>query len=211
VNLSRPLTSLIPSLEGDVLTVLAGAKTSFTGLQVQKIIGKRSVTGVSKTLQKLCALGIVYSRSAGKANLYELNREHVLAKYIIEITKVREEFFRSLSLEVGSWQLLPECAAVFGSAARSDMTSESDIDVFVARPPEVKFGEPIWRQQLTDFSLKVQRWTGNSVQIFELGDDEIKRELGSKGGAIYSIIDDGVVIYGSSDYLRKLRNRVGAK
>jgi hypothetical protein len=41
MNLSKPLTSVIPSVEGDVLTVLASAERAFTGLQVQKIIDTR--------------------------------------------------------------------------------------------------------------------------------------------------------------------------
>ena len=211
MNLSKPLTSLIPSLEGEILTVLAGAETDFTGLQVHKIIGKNSSVGVSKALQKLSAQGIVNMRASGNSNLYELNREHLFAGYIIEIAKVRAKFFSSMTLEVGSWELHPECVAVFGSGARSDMTFESDIDVFIARPAEIAFGLPEWRQQLTNFALKVQRWTGNSVQIFELGDDDISQELGSKGGVIYPIIDEGVVIYGPVDYLRKLRNRTEVK
>lgn len=211
MNLSKPLTSVIPSVEGDVLTVLASAERAFTGLQVQKIIGTRSVTGVANALQKLCAQGIVTSRSAGSANLYQLNKEHLLAKYITEIANIRIEFFQQMSLEVSAWQSRPECVAVFGSAARNDMDLESDIDIFVKRPTETPFGEWSWRQQLTDFSLKIQGWTGNPVQIFELGDSEMRQEFSSKGGVIYTIMEEGVVIYGPTDYLRKLGSRTQLK
>lgn len=211
MNLSRPLTSLIPSLEGDVLSVLAGAGADLTGQQVHRILGKHSQAGVNRALQRLSATGIVNMRSSGNSNLYELNKEHLLAKYVIEIANVRGEFFRLMSLEVSSWALHPECAAVFGSAARSDMTTDSDIDVFISRPSEIEFGDATWRRQLTEFSLKVGRWTGNSVNAFEVGPDEVKQELGVKDGVLYSIIDQGVVVYGSPDYLRKLRNRKESK
>lgn len=209
MNLSRPLTSLIPSLEGAVLTVLADAEADFTGIQVWEVIGKHSKDGVNKALQKLAAQGIVNMRASGNSNLYELNREHLLAKYIIGTANVRAEFFRLLTQEVASWVLLPECVAIFGSTARSNMTPESDIDVFVSRSAEIDFGDMAWREQITNFALKVERWTGNSVQIFEVGYEDIKKELAIEDDVIYSIIDEGVVVYGPTDYLRTLHNKVG--
>ena len=211
MNLSKPLTSLIPSLEGDVLSVLTGASADFTGQQVHRVLGTHSQAGVNRALQRLSATGIVNMRSSGNSNLYQLNREHLLARYVIEIADVRAEFFRLMSLEVTSWELRPECVAVFGSAARSDMTSDSDIDVFISRPSEIEFGDTTWRRQLTEFSMRMGRWTGNSVNAFEVGPDDLKQELGIKDGVFYSIIDQGVVVYGPPDYLRKLRNKRKAK
>jgi hypothetical protein len=37
MNLNRPFTSMAPSREGEVLTVLAGAEASFNGNQVHKL------------------------------------------------------------------------------------------------------------------------------------------------------------------------------
>lgn len=207
MNLNRPLTSLIPSLEGEVLTVLAGAEASFTGNQVHKIIGAYSDRGVRDALKRLCAQGIVISQSAGAADLYALNRSHLLANYIKKIANIRTEFFDLLTHEVAAWRLKPDCAAVFGSTVRNDMTTDSDIDIFISRPSAVEFGETSWRAQITKLVLMGEKLTGNHFQIFELGISEINRELKVKGGVIYSIIDDGVVFHGPNDYLRKLRIR----
>jgi hypothetical protein len=92
------------------------------------------------------------------------------------------------------------CSIRLGCKKRHGLVS--DIDIFVKRPAEIPFGEWSWRQQLTEFSLKIQGWTGNPVQIFELGDAEMNREFSSKGGVIYTIMEEGVVIYGPKDYLR---------
>ena len=207
MNLNRPLTSLIPSLEGEVLTVLAGADTAFTGNQVHRLIGAYSNRGVRDALQRLCAQGIVISQSAGAADLYTLNQSHLLANYIKRIANVRTEFFDLLSREVDSWRLKPDCAAVFGSTVRKDMTTDSDIDIFISRPSTVEFGESSWRAQITKLALMGEKLTGNHFQIFELGNSEINQELKVKGGVIYSIIDDGVVFHGPKDYLSKLRIR----
>lgn len=204
MNLSKPLTSLIPSLEGDVLTVLAGADYAFTGRQIHRVIGKNSQVGVSKVLIKLTAQGLVTTEPAGSSNIYRLNREHLLAKYVIGAANVRAEFYQRLGEEVATWPLSPECVAIFGSSNRKDMTPESDVDVFISRSPAIDFGNPAWRGQLTDFSLKVERWTGNVFQIFEVGYEDIRKELAVKDDVIYSIIEQGVVVYGPSDYLQTL-------
>jgi len=209
VNLSSPLTSLIPSLEGEVLTILAGAEVDFTGQQVHKVLGKNSRPGVNRVLQKLSAQGIVNMRASGNSNLYELNREHILAKYIIAIANSREDFYQFITQEVSLWELHPECVAVFGSAVRGDMTSQSDVDIFISRPKEIEFVDEAWRQQLSNFASRVRKLTGNSVQMFELGEDDIKRELAVEGGVIYPIKKQGVIIYGRPGYLDDLGTKRG--
>lgn len=205
MNLNRPLTTLIPSLEGEVLTVLAGADTSFTGNQVHKLVGAYSNRGVRDALKRLCAQGIVTSRSAGAADLYALNQSHLLAHYIKQVALARTEFFDKLAQEVQAWTIKPDCAAVFGSAVRKDMTINSDIDLFIARSSQIALGDIAWRAQVTKLALLGEALTGNSIQIFELGKSEIPREFKVKDGIIYSIIADGVVFHGPKDYLSKLR------
>lgn len=205
MNLNRPLTSLIPSLEGEVLTVLAGADSSFTGNQVHKLIGSYSNRGVRDALKRLCAQGIVTSRSAGAADLYALNQSHLLASYIKRVALARTEFFDNLAHEVQGWTLKPDCAAVFGSTVRKDMNFKSDIDLFISRPSKIGFGDASWRAQMAKLALLGEALTGNHIQIFELGKSEIARELKVRDGIIYSIIADGVVFHGPTDYLSKLR------
>lgn len=211
MNLSKPLTSLIPSLEGEVLTVLAGAEVSFSGRQVQTIIGKYTPRGVRDALQRLCVQGIVTRRPAGAADLYALNPSHLMTKYIKSLVSLRSEFLELLEKEVTTWPILPVCGAVFGSAVRSDMKPESDIDIFIVRPQAVEFGLGAWREQLTDLSSKIGEWTGNDTQIFELDADGINLELASKNGVLYSIIEQGVLFYGPPNYLRTLRYKKASK
>jgi len=209
MNLSKPLTSLVPSLEGEVLSILAGAEADFTGQQVHKVLGKHSQAGVNRVLQKLSATGIVNMRSSGNANLYELNREHLLAKYVIAIVDSRNDFYRFITKEVSLWELEPVHVAVFGSAVRGDMTPESDVDIFISRPKEIDFSDAAWREQLSSFASKVRKLTGNSVQMFELGYDDIQRELGVAGGVLSSIKRQGVTIFGHPNYLADLETERG--
>lgn len=204
MNLSQPLTSLIPSLEGQVLTVLSGAKTEFTGAQVHRVLGKFSDKGVRDALNALAEEGIVIKKSAGAAYLYSLNRDHLLAAPILAIAGARKELLTNMGEEIKSWKIKPHFAAVFGSSVRSDMTKASDIDVFIHRNDISKVEDKEWQQQLLDLSLVVERWTGNYLQIFELNDEEIKKELTTKNGVIHNIIREGVVIYGDKGALTNL-------
>lgn len=68
-----------------------------------------------------------------RADLYRLNREHVLAAPLAELfrvePKLRSDFLARLTNELKSRHLPLKQARVFGSAARGDMTPQSDADL----------------------------------------------------------------------------------
>lgn len=205
MNLSKPLTSLIPSLESQVLTVLAGVDYEFTGAQVHRIINGYSQKGVRNALNSLSEEGIVLKKEAGASNLYRLNPDHLLTPAIKSIATIRDVFLQKLTSVISEWQIKPISAAVFGSAARSDMTNKSDIDLFIHRHDSISHSDETWRRQLTELSLKVDAWTGNYLQVFELSDKDIIKERTSRDGVLYSISREGILVFGKPDSLRNLR------
>lgn len=207
MNLSKPLTSLIPTLEADVLTVLAGAQASFTGRQVHALVAGHSESGVRNALKRLSRQGIVTRNPVGAADHYSLNPEHLITKYIKSIVNVRSEFLGLIKEEVAKWDIAPVCAAVFGSSARADMQPESDIDIFIVRPKSIDFGLSLWREQCASLSSQISSWTGNNAQIFELNEKGIDQELTSEDGIIFSIIDHGVIFFGPTNFLRALKQK----
>lgn len=207
MNLSKPLNSLIPTLEADVLTILAGAQASFTGRQVHALVGSSSESGVRNALKRLSRQGIITRTPVGAADHYSLNHEHLMTKYIRSIVNLRSEFLRLIEEEVSIWDIAPVCAAVFGSSARADMQPESDIDIFIVRPKSIDFGLSLWREQCASLSSHISSWTGNDTQIFELNEKGIEMELTSKDGIIFSIIEHGIVFFGPSDFLRALHQK----
>jgi predicted nucleotidyltransferase len=211
MNLSKPLRSLMPTLEAEVLGVLAGADTSFTGRQVHALVPDSSESGVRNALKRLSTQGVVTRIPAGAADLYSLSADHLMTRYIKSLVNLRAEFLELVKKEVSSWSITPVCGAIFGSAIRSDMKPESDIDVFIVRPNSVEFGSKVWREQCASLSRHISQMTGNDTQIFELNEDGIDLELTSKDGIIHSIIDQGIIFYGSRNYLRTLRyKKVGS-
>ena len=201
MNLSRPLEIVTPTVDADVLAVLAGAEASFTGRQVHQIAGRHSERGVRNALHRLVGQGIVTRERVGAADRYELNREHLAAPHIEALTRLRTELLARISAELGSWKLPADFVALFGSAARGEMRADSDIDLFIVRPSRVEADDDRWRSQLDALTRHVTAWTGNDTRALELSADEIRRR--ANAAIVREVTKDGVTLHGPNDYLRR--------
>lgn len=87
----------------------------------------------SQVLGDLAEQGLVRVERLPRADLYRLNRGHVLAAPLDDLfgleSKVRSEFVSFLANELKSRRLALKQARLFGSAARGDMTARSDADL----------------------------------------------------------------------------------
>jgi hypothetical protein len=197
MDLGRPFTVVTPTVDGDVLAVLAGATASFTASEVHQLLGRRSEQGVRRSLRRLVDQGIVVSTRAGRTWTHELNRSHLASEHIIGIAQLRAAFMERARSAVGTWEVRPELVALFGSAATGHMRADSDIDVCVVRPVSVDVDDGTWREQLYQFERDIRSWTGNTARILELGDDEIGTETGAGRRPVVAEVErDGIVIVG---------------
>ncbi len=115
--LQAPLAVVTPTIDGDVLAVLARAEASFTPPQVQAIVGRHSTEGVRKALKRLVAQGIVDADRVGNAVNYRLNREHLAAPAIIELANLRTTLLDRVAEHVDAWPVPARLVMLFGSAA----------------------------------------------------------------------------------------------
>ena len=134
---AAPAACVSPTVDADLLAVLAGAEAEFTGRQVHQVAGRHSEKGVSNCLHRLVGQGIVNARRAGEADLYSLNRHHLAAPHIVALAGLRHELLERVRAELAGWQEAPVFAALFGSAATGRMRLDSDIDLLVVRPKSV--------------------------------------------------------------------------
>lgn len=201
MDLGRPLTVVAPTVDADVLAVLAGAEADFTGRQVHQVAGRHSEKGVRNSLHRLVCQGVVTARRAGKADLYSLNRHHLAAPYIVALAGLRRELFARVSAELAAWEEAPAFAALFGSAATGNMRPDSDIDLLVVRPARVDVEDLQWHRQVDSLSIEVTAWTGNDARVLELGEDEVQRGLDSGEPVLADVRAQGVVLYGEATYL----------
>ncbi len=198
MELSRPLAVITPSLDGDVLRVLAQADAEFTTGDVHRLLDGPSVRGILKTLERLTEQGIVSRRPAGRANLYRLNRQHLAAPHVIALARQRDELLDRLSLEVAKWPSRPILGAVFGSGARRDHAASSDIDIVFIRADDV--GEDEWDRQTDDLSSLVTAWTGNDCRTLTFTESQVAGR-GGREPLLADVVREGVAFHGDVQWL----------
>lgn len=205
MDFSRPLAVVTPTLDGDVLSVLAGADEEFSGRRLHRLLGRGSENGVRRAAERLVEQGIVVSRRAGRANLYRLNRAHLAASYIEGLTSLRAQLLDQVRGTIAAWSLPPHSALVFGSVARTEAGPLSDLDLLVIRPSRVGEDVDQWREQLALLEKRATEWTGNETRIIEYGEGE----LGDAAvrGVVENALEEGIELYGSRRSLRHLVER----
>jgi predicted nucleotidyltransferase len=202
VDLSRPLSVITPTLDGDVLAVLAGAEQAFSARQVHRLAGRASEQGVRKALSRLERQGIVTAEPAGAARLYRLNRSHLAAPHIEALAGLRESLVAGLRAHVNAWTLAPAYAAVFGSFARRRAGAESDLDLFVVRPEEIDEDDPEWRRQVDALTTVATAWTGNEARVLEYGVQEVRARVSLGDEVLDAIRREGIELAGTGAVIR---------
>jgi hypothetical protein len=203
MDFRRPFLAVTPTLDGDVLAVLAGADADFTGRQVYHLVGHGSERGVRNALDRLSRQGVVLARKAGAANLFRLNREHLAAPWIEGLARMRSQLLRQLTETVEQWEVLPVVAVLFGSVARGEATEQSDLDLLVVRPADQAAGASIWEGQLAGLERAVTAWTGNDARVLELGESELTDGRSAPEPVLEEAARYGAPFFGS---LRQLKH-----
>lgn len=203
MDASRPLAVVTPTLDGDVLAILALADAAFTTGQLHRMLPRFSEDGIRKVLVRLRHQGVVDSERVGNAYLYRFNREHLAAGPVTELAKLRETLLSRIEEHLRSWRWPPVYAAVFGSTARRSATARSDVDLLLVRPDETP--EEEWAQQVTALSTAVARWTGNDAQPIEFSAGELK-ERGTEP-VLNDVLREGLTVFGDRAWFQR---QVGA-
>lgn len=205
MELSRPLSTITPTLDGDVLAVLARQDATFTTGALHRVLTQYSEEGIRKVLQRLTRQGIVHSARVGNAYSYRLNRDHLAAEHIIKLADLMNIFLARLTERLGAWEVRPVYAAVFGSAARGSMTMESDLDLLLVRPKDVP--DELWAAQVDRLVEDVSRWIGNDVRPLQFAEAQIVTS-GREEPVLRDVLSEGLTVAGSRAWLsQQLRKR----
>lgn len=167
MDLSHPLRTVVPSLDAFVLEVLAGTTRPLSAREVARLVNQGSVSGVRLVLGRLTTQGLAQRDTRSSATFYTANRDHVAWPAVRHLLDLYRELEDRIRERVSAWEIPPVTLALFGSAARRDGSAESDIDILLIEPAD--HGMPDrWNDQRHDIAEAVERWTGNSVQIYDL-------------------------------------------
>lgn len=211
------------TLDGPVLAVLARSGKPMTAGEVAAQTPRGSEVGVRRSLARLVEQGIVRAEMMGRNLVHELNRDHVAAPIAIQLAGLRLELWQRMRRTLGAWNPKPICGYVFGSAARGDGDSSSDIDLLLVHalfPGDsdprrrsnglgdrvagvaAEFGSDRltarqaskWRRQVDELHRQVRGWTGNPLQAVELSSLEWADHSRRRSSLWQEITRDGIKV-----------------
>lgn len=201
MQLNRPFATVTPTLDGDVLGVLASADVSFTISQIQRILTTVSGEGIRKVLTRLTAQGVVLNDQVGRTNTYRLNTEHLAAEPIMALSRLTSIFLDRLEAHLEGWGKDLKYAAVFGSAATGRMTLNSDIDLFLVRAGapdlDARDSPELWQQQLTELARLVTAWTGNDARVVEYTERDLAAAAAADEPLLRDVAKQGLTVAGT--------------
>jgi predicted nucleotidyltransferase len=199
MQLNKPFATVTPTLDGDVLTVLASHDVTFTTGQIRRILNGFSEEGIRKVLTRLVVQGVVRADRVGNAFAYRLNEEHLAAEPIKALSKLSNTFFTRLEHHLESWDEPPVYAAVFGSAATGTMTLHSDLDLFLVSSDGP--AEDVWSNQLLELTATVAGWTGNDARVVDYTVEALRAAKAET--MIRDVADHGLTVAGTRAWLLK--------
>lgn len=202
VRLQNPFAALSPSgLDSQVLLVFARTEQYLSVQQVQEMLPEDgSRTGVQNSVARFVEQGTVVERRAGRSRTYALNGEHLLARPIREIASARRLLLGRMADAVAEWPIQPVTVMLFGSAARNEMQSDSDIDVLVVMPDDADDAQV--DVLVGALATRAAAWTGNDVRPLVYRSREV-----APAKVFEDIVEEGIGVAGDPAWLRRRLRR----
>lgn len=200
MQLQSPFALVTPTLDGEILPVLARVESSLTVGQIRTLLPHRSDEGIRKALRRLNAQGIVNSELVGDVVGHRLNRRHLAAPQVVAIARLRDTLIERMQESLKVWPTPPRWTALFGSAARGEMRADSDIDVFMVDPGA---DADLWETWTSGFAADVSAWTGNDLRLLTFTEEEVRHGAARRDPIIESLLADALVVSGPPDWLRR--------
>ncbi|GAA4672386.1 nucleotidyltransferase domain-containing protein [Frondihabitans cladoniiphilus] len=200
MDLSHPIRSVMPQLDGEIFSVLARTTQPLTGRKIAGLVDRGSVAGVRRALGRLVQDGLVLSDQIGSALVYVANRQHLLwpaVETMLDATQRVPSELRARIAEsaaaFGQEEQSVLTVALYGSVARGDSSAQSDIDlVIVATGESVEVAE-----RFADIvAVDVRRWTGNDCNAYCVDEARLQEMTRDHDPIIESWASDAVTIAG---------------
>lgn len=198
MHITHPLSGLFPGAVASSLEVLVRTSQPLTGRGIAALVSPPvSHATVQAALRHLVEQGLASRESVGRAHVYRFNHQHFAAPHIVTMAEGRTVFLEGLRDQVQQWSVQPSAVWLFGSVARGEDSSDSDVDILVIRPLSVEAEQPEWTAQLVALSAWVFDWTGNSCEVVELDADEFGERRARGDRLVAEVEQDALVIAGA--------------
>lgn len=177
-----------------VLRELSLRQIGLTGREVARS-AKLTPQTAHNALTNLEALKIVKRDFAGRSHYFTLNRDHFLYRKILKTLFENEiEFVSSLYNKIKN-AVSKECKSiiVFGSVARKDETSRSDLDICFVYKDKKELEHKV--SLLRDLLYNEY---GVTLAPYYISQIDFKKKHKNNKSPVEDIVKEGIVIYGLS-------------
>jgi predicted nucleotidyltransferase len=195
VDFTHPVEAIIPGAQGRILAVLARTSAELNLRTIARLSGV-SVAQASRVLPTLVELGIVERREAPPSALFRFVPDHVAASAVMALVDSGRAVIDEMARTASELDPRPASVILFGSFARSEAVSGSDLDIVLVRPSSVLEDDESWRQGIDAWTAHLRRFTGNRIELLEVSESDIGRLLRSRRPLWLDVRRDGVVVFG---------------
>jgi len=131
---------------------------------------------------------------AGRSSMVVLNRDHLAAGPVLALAGLRGELIRRLRERLSAWPEL-NGAWLFGSVARGDADSDSDVDLLIVADDLQSHD---LHERLSRLQADVRSWTGNDLQLVEHSPSSWRKLVRAKNPLVEQIRLDGIALASDS-------------
>ena len=197
MDVGRPAAVIMPAGTEAVLRVLAGTDGALGVREVARLAGV-SPNRASQVLGDLAEHGLVLVDERGAGRFCRLNRDHLAADALLALVGLRGRILEFLRSEVGSWPRRALHVSLYGSAARGDGTTGSDLDLLVVRPDRRRrvADDEDWDQQLFDSGERLLTATGNRAAWLVTTPSDLRRAVVADEPIVAEWRRDGIHLAG---------------
>ena len=196
MNLGSPVLDVAPAVRGALLQELARLEQPVTRRQLAGAAGV-APGNASAVIEELIQSGLVSESVAGRSSMVVLNRSHLAAGPVLALAGLRGELIRRLRERLCAWPDL-HGGWLFGSVARGDADSDSDVDLLIVVDD---LQSPDLHERLTRLQADVRSWTGNDLQLVEHSPSSWRKLVRAKNPLVEQIRLDGIALAGSTALL----------
>ena len=182
----EPFGGVIPGARGAVLAVLLRTDVPLTGRQIHAVLrDQHSLWSVQETLKALARLGLIQSRTVGRAGVHTINEDHAaispLRALLDPIAALKEVIEQTIDAGV-------QTVLLFGSIARGVATADSDIDLAVIADPD-------WLGQVK-LEDTIRTRLGNDCDVITFTPAEFSKLAGDGEPVVNDIQRHGIALIG---------------
>ena len=196
MDLGAPVLDVAPAVRGALLQALARLEQPVTRRQLAAAAGV-APGNASAVIEELIRAGLVSETAAGRASMVALNRNHLAAGPVLALAGLRGELIRRLRERLSAWPDLLG-AWLFGSVARGDADSDSDVDLLIVADD---LESRDLHEQLAQLHADVRSWTGNDLQLVEHSTASWRKLVRAKNPLVQQIGRDGIAMTGDTAVL----------